>query len=68
MSKIEIKSLHLIFGKDKNKALKKLQEGKNKAERVVLLPSTMRISPYMKVKYLSSWVYRAAANPPYFDA
>lgn len=32
MSKIEIKNLHLVFGHDKQKALKQLKEGKNKSE------------------------------------
>ncbi|WP_321479019.1 glycine betaine/L-proline ABC transporter ATP-binding protein [uncultured Bacteroides sp.] len=32
MSKIEIKNLHLIFGSDKQKALKLLKGGKNKSE------------------------------------
>ncbi|WP_321332339.1 glycine betaine/L-proline ABC transporter ATP-binding protein [uncultured Bacteroides sp.] len=32
MSKIEIKNLHLVFGNDKQKALKLLKEGKNKSE------------------------------------
>lgn len=44
MSKIEIKSLHLIFGKDKNKALKKLQEGKNKAEILKVTGCTVAVN------------------------
>lgn len=55
MSKIEIRNLYLIFGKEKHKAEKMLKEGKTKEEILKATGCTvavkMPIYPSTKAKY-----------------
>jgi len=72
MSKIEIKDLYLVFGNEKQKALKMLKEGKTKSEILKATGCTvavkMRIFPLMKAKYSSLWGCPVVESPLYSAA
>ena len=70
MSKIEIKDLYLVFGNEKQKALKMLKEGKTKSEILKATGCTVavRIFPLMKAKYSSLWGCPVVESPLYSAA
>ena len=72
MSKIEIKDLYLVFGNEKQKALKMLKEGKTKSEILKATGCTVAVKDanlsLMKAKYSSLWGFPVVESPRCFAA
>ena len=65
MSKIEIKDLYLVFGNEKQKALKMLKEGKTKSEILKATGCTVAVKD---AKYSSLWGCPVVESPLYSAA